>query len=288
MSRSERPFLTPSSWPRGKLFLDTTSHEGTEPMRTMKLLGAAAALITAALVGGTLIGSAFAAPSGPSTEAQEAVALPGSGEYCQAFLGAFTAELGKDEAALEAAWRTSVDAAIDAAVEAGDLDAERATALKENIAEADLNMCRILAGRPGLVWKEIGQRAKGHFIRDAVGVAAETLGMEPSELVEAVRGGSSLEEVAGEQDVAYDDVKAAVLASVKTDLDTAVAEGLITQERADAVYERLQAWLDDGGELPEKGPGSGRRWHGPRGFGPRGGDQPADPPAEESPEPSAG
>jgi hypothetical protein len=253
-------------------------------MRTMKLLGASAALITAALVGGTLIGSVFAAPSGPSTDVDEAVAIAKSGEYCQAFLGAFTAELGKDEAALEAAWRTSVDAAIDAAVEAGDLDAERATALKENIAERDLNMCRILAGRPGLVWKEIGDRARGHFIRDAVGVAAETLGMEPSELVEAVRDGSSLEEVAAEQDVAYDDVKAAVLASAKTDLDTAVAEGLITQERADAVYERLQTWLDEGGELPEKGPGRGRGWHGPRGLGPPAGD----PPAKESPEPTAG
>jgi hypothetical protein len=248
-------------------------------MRTMKLLGAAAALITAALVGGTLIGSVFAAPSGPSTDVDGAVAIPESGEFCQAFLGSFAAELGKDEAALEAAWRSAMAAAIDAAVEAGDLDAERATALKENIAQADLNMCSVLAGRPGLVRKEIGDRARGHFIRDAVDAAAEALGMESSELVEAVRDGSSLEEVAAEQDVAYDDVKSAVLARVKTDLDTAVEEGLISQERADAVYERLEAWLDDGGELPARRPGRG-----PRGFGP-----PADKPgAEESPEPTAG
>lgn len=250
-------------------------------MRTMKLLGAAAALITAALVGGTLIGSVFAAPSGRSTDPEEAVAVAESGEFCQAFLGSFTAALGKDEAALEAAWRSAMDAAIDAAVEAGDLDAERATAIKENIAEADLNMCRVLAGRPGLVWKEIGDRARGHFIRDAVGAAAEALGMESSELVEAIRDGSSLEEVAAEQDVAYDDVKSAALASAKSDLDTAVEEGLISQERADAVYERLQTWLDEGGELPARGPGRGR---GPRGFGPPAGDAPA----EESAEPTAG
>lgn len=253
-------------------------------MRTMKLLGASAALITAALLGGTLIGSVFAAPSGRGTDIDEAVAIAKSGEYCQAFLSAFSAELGTDEAALEAAWRTSVDAAIDAAVEAGDLDADRATALKENITQADLNMCRILAGRPGMVWKEIGHRAKGAFIRDAVDAAAETLGMEPSELVEAMRDGSSLEELAAEQDVAYDDVKAAVLAGAKADLDKAVAEGLISQERADTIYERLQTWLDEGGELRARGDGRGHRGFGPRGFGP-----PADdPPPEESAEPTAG
>ncbi|MGZ8563841.1 MAG: hypothetical protein ACXWWU_09510, partial [Candidatus Limnocylindria bacterium] len=69
------------------------------------------------------------------------------------------------------------------------------------------------------------------------------------------------------QGVAYDDVKASILAAVQADLDAAVAEGM-AQERADAVIERLSSWLDDGGEVGALRPGRGH--HGPmRGsFGP--------------------
>jgi hypothetical protein len=233
-------------------------------MRSMKILGGAAALITTALVGGTLIGSVFAAPSEPTTDADEAVTLlGGEGEYCEVFLATFAGELDTDEAALEAAWRNAANAAIDAAVEAGDLDADRAAAIKENLAEADLNMCRILAGRPGMVWKQMGEGARHSFVRDLTTAAAEALGMEPADVVAAFKDGTSLEELAGEQDVAYDDVKAAVLADAQTDLDAAVEEGRISQERADAVYERLESWLNEGGEPPAWGRGRGHRPFGP-------------------------
>lgn len=241
-------------------------------MRSVKILGAAGALLAAALVGGTLIGNVFAAPSEPTTGADEAVTLlGGEGEYCDVFLATFAGELDTDEATLETAWRNAANAAIDAAVEADDLDADRAAAIRENLAEADLNMCRILAGRPGMAWKQIGERARHFFVRDLTAAAAEALGMEPADVVAAFKDGTSLEELAGEQGVAYEDVKAAVLADAKTDLDAAVEEGRISQERADATYERLQTWLDEGGNRPA--PGAGRRGHGPRGFdGPPGTD----------------
>ena len=63
------------------------------------------------------------------------------------------------------------------------------------------------------------------------------------------RDAGSLEAVATARGVSYDEVKAAVLAAVQADLDTAVAEGNIEQERADEVLERVTTWLDDGGEL---------------------------------------
>ena len=40
---------------------------------------------------------------------------------------------------------------------------------------------------------------------------------------------------------------AAALASAKTDLDAAVAADQITQDKADAIYSRLETWLNDGG-----------------------------------------
>ena len=44
----------------------------------------------------------------------------------------------------------------------------------------------------------------------------------------------------------YATVKSSVLAAVQADLDAAVAEGGLSQERADAALERVTTWLDDG------------------------------------------
>lgn len=234
-------------------------------MRSVKILGAAGVLMATALVGGTLIGGVLAAPSGTSPSETDADTVPalGDGEYCHVFISTFAGQLGSDEAALEDAWRTATEAAIDAVVEAGDLDADRATAIKDNIDEANLEMCRILAGHPRLVWKEIGHRARTFFLHDLLGSAAETLNMEPADLLAELRDDATLEELAEQQGVSYDTVRQQILAEAQANLDTAVAEGLISQERADGAYQRLEAWLDEGGDPPFGPAGRG-------GFGPRG------------------
>jgi hypothetical protein len=92
--------------------------------------------------------------------------------------------------------------------------------------------------------------------------------MEVSELREALVD-STLEEVAEAQGVDYADVVAAALASAKADLDAAVEAGSITQDKADAIYARLETWLNEGGigNWGERDgrPGPGRR---PFSFGP--------------------
>jgi len=67
------------------------------------------------------------------------------------------------------------------------------------------------------------------------------------------------------QGVAYDMVKTAIVDALQEDLDAAVAEGL-DQERADNVIQRVEPWLDEGGE-PRFGRFFGRFGHdvGPRG-----------------------
>ena len=76
--------------------------------------------------------------------------------------------------------------------------------------------------------------------------AADTLNMTTAELRSALAD-ANLQEVADAQNVNYDDVVAAALASAKTDLDAAVTAGTITQDKADAIYSRLETWLNDGG-----------------------------------------
>ena len=232
-------------------------------MRLTKALGFAGALIVAALVGGTLINTTFA-----TDETTDATDTP----YCDVFRDALASELGVTADELTAAGKAAATAAIDAAVAAGDLDEDRAVTLRERIEAYDGDGCGML-GRAGAFGRGFGigmERgvARGFLGGDVFEAAADALGMTSDELMTEVHDAGSLEALSEAQGVAYDGVKAAILAAVQADLDAAVEEGM-SQDRADEVIERLSSWLDDGGEVGELGPVRGHR--GPMrggGFGP--------------------
>lgn len=235
-------------------------------MRLAQLIGGASLLVAAALVGGTLIGGALAAPTGggdTSTGSGRGAPLLGvGGEYCDVFLETFAAELGVSVDDLLSASKAAAVAAVDAAVTRGDLDEDRAAAMRERIEAVDEAGC-------GLGWAfgrglAVGH-ARGLLHVDVLDAAAEALGLENADLIERLGDGTSLEEVADEQGVSYEEVKSAVVSAVQADLDAAVEEGL-DQERADAALERVQTWLAEGGELRlggmRGGPwGRGGPWH---------------------------
>ena len=220
-------------------------------MKNIKTLGIAGGLVAAALVGGTLISAALAAPSSPGSKASGAD-LAG-GEYCETWQQEFADELGVSVNDLLPAAKAASIAAIDAAVEAGDLSAERAAALKEKIEAFDGNGCRFF-GHPFLGGGG-GHGFKAHFGGPLLSVAAEALGIDPGELKQALRSGDSLEDVADAQGTDYDTVKQAIHDAVKTRLDAAVAEGL-DQARADEILSKLDEALASG-EFPQLHPGRG-------------------------------
>lgn len=220
-------------------------------MRLTKILGAAGALILSALVGGTIIGSTFAA--------DETDSPADTGAYCDTFVDAFATELGVTRDAVVSAGKAGANATIDAAVAAGDLTEERATAMRERVDASEGEGCGLFRPVRSGFSHGWGRGFMGANVLDA---AADALGIESSALIEQLDDAESLEALATEQGVSWDEVKASVLAAVQADLDAAVAEGL-DQERADKVIERLTAWLDEGGEL--RGPGHRRaeRWLAP-------------------------
>jgi hypothetical protein len=263
----------------GAIFIGVTdagpidpTQRGTTTMRITKALGLAGALILSAVVGGTLIGSALA---------QDGETDAATGEYCDVFMDTLASELGTDRDGLVAAGRAAANAAIDAAVAAGDLTEERAATLRDRIEEADGTGCGWLGHGIGFA------HGFGHgFARGVVGAnvfeaAADALGIESSELISQYRDAGSLQALAEELGVSYDEVKASVLAAVQADLDAAVAEGL-DQERADEALARITTWLDEGGEAGEVRCFGGGRGHHGFGFGPWGDRDEDDEDAEES------
>jgi hypothetical protein len=232
-------------------------------MGLTKALGFAGALILSAIVGGTLIGSALA-----QDEATDATGAETS--YCDVFMDTLASELGTTPDALVAAGRSAAGAAVDAAEEAGDIDAERADAIRERIAEADGDGCGWFGH--GFTRGFAHGAARGFLGGDVMEAAADALGIESSDLIGQLREAQSLQALAEERGVSYDEVKSSVLTAVQADLDAAVAEGM-DQERADEVIGRLTTWLDNGGQLDGFGP---HRHHSGFGPGPFGGSDDTD------------
>jgi hypothetical protein len=241
--------------------------EEARAMNRLKTVGVAGALVGSALLGGTLISAAMAAPntSAPTGSATSDVVvnLGVSDTYLDAYLDALAAELGVDRSELGPAALSAAEAAIDAAEKAGDIDADRATELRDRLASLD-DPERLLAGG-GAFGPGRGPGGHGFGIgADLTDAAAAALGLETDALLEALHDGSSLEEIAADQAVDYATVKTAVTDAASEQLATAVADERITQDRADEILADLQTWLDDGGQPGEGGFGPGFRMHGPR------------------------
>ena len=76
--------------------------------------------------------------------------------YCQTFLDAFAGQLGTTSDKVTAAAKTAANAAIDAAVKAGDLTAAQATAMKGRIDAATGEGCGLLAHAGPFVGRDGG------------------------------------------------------------------------------------------------------------------------------------
>jgi hypothetical protein len=227
-------------------------------MSKLKTVGLAGALVAAALIGGTLMSAVFAADPSPATTTPDSSAEPGKvrdSKYSDAFLDKLASELGVERSALGPATLAASTAAIDAAVAAGDLTADQAAALKARLAA--LEDPAVLLARPGFGHGPRGHGGPGRGIgfglglADATDAAATALKLDKAALIEAVRGGKSLKEIAADQNVDYATVSNAILEVVKTHLADEVADQDLTQARADDILAKVTAWLAAGGDRPE-------------------------------------
>jgi hypothetical protein len=194
-----------------------------------------------------------------------AIAAGGSGSDTS-FLDAVAAKLGiSSEKLLDATKAAAVDQ-VDAQLKAGTITEAQAEAMKERIQSGELPFFAGPGMHRGGFGHGPGMGRPGGHLDDA----AAYLGVTEAELVEQLRAGKSLADVAKAEGKSVDGLKAALLASEKKELDALVAAGTITQAQADAALERREARLDDfvEGALGGRGEG-GHGFGGPmsRGMG---------------------
>ncbi|PZR64640.1 MAG: hypothetical protein DLM71_02035 [Chloroflexi bacterium] len=224
-------------------------------MKFTKVFGAVAALIAAALIGGTLINMAFAG-SAPATSSSGSIsggtggsaanpaARANAAKYCQVFLDRFATNLGVQSSALLPAAKDAATKAVDAAVAAGDLTTAIGDKIKAAIASASGNACGLLNGRFGFGKHGFGAGARLHA--DLLGAAATSLKLDRATLRQKLEAGSSLKQIATAQTVDYGVVTKAVIDAATKDLDAAVAAGKITKAQETRRLAQLNAALASG------------------------------------------
>jgi hypothetical protein len=109
----------------------------------------------------------------------------------------------------------------------------------------------------------------------AIAIAAEQLGLEPADLLAELQAGKTIAELAEAQGVSLDSIVEAIVAAHSERLATAVENGRITQEQADAMLATMTENLTARLSQPfESGQGFGGRGFGGPGrgnhFGPMG------------------
>ncbi len=186
-------------------------------MRLNRHTVGAFAATAALLVGG---GAALAAPEGDGDR----------GARCEALLAKIAEQRGVTVEQLTADVKARLLARIDAAEKAGRASPERATKLRERVAQASLCRAR--------------HHVKARFVpRGMLRAAAEFLGLDREEL-RAQLPGTSLAALAESQGKRVSALEAAMVAPAEHRLAKAAASGRITPVRARAVLDRLEQAAD--------------------------------------------
>jgi len=218
----------------------------------MKRLLKIAAVVAVLGVGAVMVGGAV-------TSAQEGDGPIGT------FLERLADKLGIGQDELKTAIEETQNEMIDEGVAEGRLTEEQAERLKERIEER---------GFLGPL-DRFGIRAhvRGQVGGLTVEAAATVLDVELDELLDELKDGKTMAEVAEDQGMSVEQFTEALLSQVKAQLDGLVAEGKLTQEQADQILQRTENNIDGivnaqpgpcrfGG--PRRGPGGfGGPWFGP-------------------------
>ena len=184
----------------------------------------------------------------------------------QAVLEDAASRLDVDADELRDALGAAEDAQLDAEVKAGRLTQAQADAIKQ-IATAPASCSAARRPRPGGPLRHSASAATTAAGRArSIGAAAKALGISERSSSRSCATASRCSRSRRRRARTTRDVKAAMRAAVKTELDEAVKDGRLTQAQADDMLEHLTDRLDDGGF--GRGPGGPPRG----GFGPGGPD----------------
>ena len=185
-----------------------------------------------------LLAGVLAIGGGGAAVAANGLAVPGSGAarqaICETYQQRFAQNLGITTQQLQDTRKQTALQLIDERAAAGTITPEQAQQARDRVNGSQGACARMGDRNPVLV----------HVGKVELQAVAQQLGITERELVQELRGGQSLAQVAEGYNVSRDQLKATMRDTFKAELDRAVVAGKLTQERADAALTLFDTRLD--------------------------------------------
>jgi len=156
---------------------------------------------------------------------------------CTDFTNRLASNLGVDVAKLQAAEKATLNQAIDARLAANKITAPQAQAAHDRV-DASTNLCTLRLGA------RAGKHAVGRLRKEELQAAAKQFGITEHQLMQDLKSGKSLADEAAAHHVKTSDLKATLRATLKAQLDKAVANKKIDQAKEDKALAAFDAHVD--------------------------------------------
>ncbi|HEU5347825.1 MAG TPA: hypothetical protein VFU63_04355 [Ktedonobacterales bacterium] len=212
-------------------------------MKKHVLLGLAGGTL---LIVGVLVGVIFgdnlrALAAGNTTAAK---ATPGNqSTYCQLYLQTLASDLGVTPDKLKGANQDAAQKVINQMASDGKISAAQKARLTQALQKHVSNPCAFVNIHAAHRGPYSGLQRAHAAIESAV---AGSLTISTSTLENDLAAGQTIPQIAAAQKVSLSDVNAAYLNAVKSQLANAVSTHLITQDRSDKIYSRVQQAVRNG------------------------------------------
>lgn len=186
---------------------------------------------------GILAGALTLGSGGAAVAAGNALGVVPGGDRqarCEAYQRDLAQNLGITVEQLRAARQKTALQLIDERLAAGAITAEQAQRAKDKV-NASQGACAAIGQR---------QAAKAEIGKAELKAVARRLGITEKELVQELKGGKSLAQVAQARNVSRDQLKATLHDTFKAELDKRVAAKKLTQDQANTALAAFDARLD--------------------------------------------
>ena len=194
-----------------------------------KLAGGLLATMLALTGGVAIVGAA----NGPSNPANTTAA-----SRCTDITNRLASNLGIDVGKLQTAEKTTLNQAIDAQLAANKITPQQAQTAHDKV-NSSADICTLKAGVKGA-----GKQAAGALRKSELQAAAKEFGITEQQLAQDLKSGKSLTDEATAHNVKVDDLKTTLRATLKADLDKAVAAKKIDQAKEDKALAAFDAHVD--------------------------------------------
>jgi hypothetical protein len=180
---------------------------------------------------------------GPSTHTPASAGLAaapqdaaGTSGVCTDFINHFTADLGSDQAKVDAAFKQAVAETLADQVKAGKLTQAQADAIKARLAGKEPCAIAPALSAPGR------SATINAYTQQVLAAAASALDMTPAQLMADFGKGMSLSQIAAAHNppITEDEFRAKLIANLTPLLERAVSNGKLTSAREQQIINRLK------------------------------------------------